>query len=249
MRTLSQTVFLVILVVLAAALGACAQSQSARVEDEIRTAYETPPVIRATPAEGEDLFSRDGSLFEPGSRGWNLWSDDTARAVGDIVTVRVSVNHSAKKSATTDLGRTSEIDAGITALLGYEADLPGVGGKNPLSNTKADQLIKAKSSNSFKGEGDTARSDKVVADVSAVVTHVYPNGNMRIHGTQSLLINNENSLCSVDGVVRPSDISYNNVVLSNRIAQCKIEVTGRGVISDKQSPGILSRAVDWFWPF
>lgn len=210
--------------------------------------YEAPPVVQPTPAQNPVYSNNDGSLFQPANSNWSLWSDDTARQVGDIVTVQVLVTQSAENSASTGLSRDSKIDAGITSLLGYETALPGIGSTDPLNNTTAQQLVAAQSSNSFEGEGDTKRSGRVVANVSALVTQVYPNGNLLIHGSQSLLINNETSLLTVDGVIRPNDISYENVISSERIAQARVELTGQGVLSDKQRPGWLMRAFDWFWP-
>jgi len=33
------------------------------------------------------------------------------------------------------------------------------------------------------------------------------------------------------------------------VAEAVIELSGYGTISDKQSPGLLFRLVDWVWPF
>ncbi|NQU42091.1 flagellar basal body L-ring protein FlgH [bacterium] len=211
-------------------------------------AYEAPPVVFPTEIPAEERLINDGSLFSPSSRNWSYWTDDTAQTVGDIVTVRVFVDHTAQKSASTDLSRDSKLEAGVKALFGIESSLPGVGSTHRLDSTTPEQLISAQSSNSFSGEGDTMRSDRIVADVSAIVMQVHPNGNMQIHGMQNLLINNDNSILTVDGLIRPSDVSYDNIVLSDRIAQCRIQITGRGVISDKQRPGLLSRTFDWLWP-
>jgi len=191
----------------------------------------------------------DGSLFSPQAAFWSPWRDDTAHAVGDIMTVRISIDNSAEKSASTELNRQSTLDSGITSLLGYESKIPGVGSSGTNSATTPAQLIKTESSSKFSGDGDTKRAGKMVADISALVTYVYPNGNMVIHGSQSLLINNETSLLTVDGIVRSSDISVDNVVSSDRIANAHVEITGRGVISDKQRPGLLMRVFDWVWPF
>ena len=216
--------------------------------------YQHPPVLMAEQASPpqSSLPSNDGSLFSPQVVQWSPWRDNTASAVGDIVTVRISVDNQAQNSASTGLSRSSKMSAGITALLGYETSLPGVGSDeegDPNYGTSPAQLIKTESSSAYDGEGDTSRRGKMVADISAIVTHVYPNGNMVIHGSQSLLINNERSLLTVDGVIRPSDIAINNVVESDRIANAQIEVTGRGILSDKQRPGLLMRAFDWVWPF
>lgn len=208
----------------------------------------------------------DGSLFTQQASVASPWTDDTAHTVGDIVTVRISINNQAQNSASTGLKRSSNINAGITSLFGYEGKLPLVNyapvssgstgatgtssnSSDPYNSTTPSQLLKANSTSDFDGSGDTARTGKMVAEVSAMVTQLYPNGNMAIHGSQGLLINNETSILTVDGVIRPSDVTVDNIVSSDRIANARVEITGRGVVSDKQRPGILMRAFDWVWPF
>ncbi len=250
MRLRKCTAFL--LLVPALCLGGCAGWRLERVKDEpdadrFMAGYEDDPSVVHPTEAGKKPFSyadNEGSLFNPASNGWSLWSDVVARSVGDIVTVRVSISTSAEGGATTDLSRESNVDISVSSLFGKESSIPGYG----TSTESPAQLVKSNYLNEFKGDGDTKRSGKILADVSAVVEHVYPNGNMRIHGSQSTLINNENSLLTVDGIIRPTDISSNNIVPSDRIANASIEVTGRGVVSDKQRPGILARVLDWVWP-
>jgi flagellar L-ring protein precursor FlgH len=246
-RALSQVS---ILALLGAAFTGCLAT--ALLQRNQPVIYENPPVVNAMETGTPRATRNEGSLFDPTAGFVSLWRDDTAQAVGDLVTVRISINHTAEGTAATDLDRESEIRAGITSFLGYEGKLPGVQygalSNDPLNSTSPAQLIDSESVSRFKGEGGTKRTGKLTADVSAVVTHVYPNGNMLIHGSQSLLINNENSLLTVDGLIRPGDLSFDNIVLSNRIANARIEITGRGVVSDKQRPGILMRAFDWLWP-
>jgi flagellar L-ring protein precursor FlgH len=226
---------------------ACLNTRSGR-EASNAPLFENPPVVRATEVGAEDPYQNDGSLFHPAGGRWSVWGDPVAGQIGDIITVRILVQHSARQSATTDLSRNSELSAGVGAFFGLEKSLPGVGDTDPLSGTSAEQLAKSEMGNSFNGKGSSERSGRIVADISAMVTHVYPNGNLQIQGSQSMKVNNEDSLLTVVGVVRPQDIARDNVVISDRIAQARIEMTGRGVISDKQRPGFLSRAVDWLWP-
>jgi flagellar L-ring protein precursor FlgH len=40
-----------------------------------------------------------------------------------------------------------------------------------------------------------------------------------------------------------------NTVSSDMLAEAKVEITGTGVIADKQSPGFFARVLDWLWPF
>jgi len=209
--------------------------------------YDYSSVVRPTEMFLADQMHNDGSLFDPPSGSWSPWTDVTAQAVGDIVTVRISVSSLAEGSASTDLSRDSNVEASIKAMMGFEDKIPG--NAPGVDGTSPEHLFKSNYTSNFKGDGDTKRSGKIVADVSALVTRVYPNGNMMIHGSQNMLINNENSLLTVDGIIRPTDVSADNIVISNRIANARIQVTGRGVVSDKQRPGILMRVLDWAWWF
>ena len=64
-----------------------------------------------------------------------------------------------------------------------------------------------------------------------------------------ILINDEETFLYLSGVVRPMDITPDNSVASSKIADVELEYTGRGVISERQSPGWFSRALDHVWPF
>ena len=110
-------------------------------------------------------------------------------------------------------------------------------------------LMQSSSSSSFEGDASTNRSGSLTARISCLVTHVYPNGNLRIYGSEAIAINNERSILTVEGVIRPADITWSNTVLSTQIADARIEYTGRGVVSDLQRPGIFMRGFAMFWPF
>jgi len=50
------------------------------------------------------------------------------------------------------------------------------------------------------------------------------------------------------GVIRPEDIAADNSIISSYVADARITYTGRGVLSEKQSPGWLARILDYIWP-
>jgi len=89
----------------------------------------------------------------------------------------------------------------------------------------------------------------MTAFITARVIKVKPNGNLVIRGARDVRVNNENQYIYLQGEVRPVDISSSNVVLSTYIADAVIELTGYGVVSDKQHPGLVARLLDWIWPF
>lgn len=220
----------------ALAAGGCARAPL--IEPEM------PPIVYP---QASKATAGPGSLWvAENNSSWSLIRDDKAREVGDLVMVDIVTRTTANAKADTDLKRESDIKADIANFFGYETMLPR--SDVPASGV-VPPLISSSSNSKFESEGATNREGRISARISAMVTHVYPNGNMRIFGSQAVAINNERTILTVDGIIRPSDVTLNNSVLSTQIANARIEYTGRGVLADVQRPGILMRAFGWLWPF
>jgi len=178
----------------------------------------------------------EGSLWE-GRDLFGVCADLRAHNVGDIVTINIVEAASASKNATTKTAKTSSLEASWSGVLEkISGDLLG-----------ADQ--KAAFGNSFDGKGETTRNSTLNAYISAQVIQVLANGNLAIQGSRQVQVNNETQIINIQGVIRSVDISSTNVVLSTVIADAKIELSGQGVVSDKQRVGWLTRILDWIWPF
>ena len=180
----------------------------------------------------------NGSLFNPKMSSAYLFADQRARRTGDIVTVRVREEADARREAATDLSRGSSMDIAANAFFSLleAAGLPT-------------SLVDLKNNSDFAGQGKTSRMEKLEATVPAIVREVLPNGNLFIEGHRVVLVNQEEHHFYISGVVRPADIEGDNSVLSSLIADAEVEFTGRGVISEKQSPGWLQRGLDAVAPF
>jgi len=183
-----------------------------------------------------------GSIWTGNEGNWI--ADLRAHQVGDIVTVTILEKASATKEASTETDRDSGIKAGIPTFFGLEKKLVE---NNP--NLDPSSLIEAKISNNFKGSGKTTRKEDLLATLTTQVIKVYPNGNMKIRGGKSVVVNNENQIIYLTGIIRPYDVSAANEVDSSKILNAQIAYTGKGIISDKQRPGWLGRIVDHVWPF
>jgi flagellar L-ring protein precursor FlgH len=140
----------------------------------------------------------------------------------------------------------SPLDFGHENLWGKNTGAATARGR---TETPFDPEIDTDSQNSFDGAGSTLRKDKILATLSAKVVDVYPNGNMLIMGNREVTLNNEKQYITLSGIIRPDDISNDNVVLSSAIADAKISLSGKGVIADKQNPGFGHRVFDFIWPF
>ncbi len=191
------------------------------------------------PLPGEKALSKiagppvrtEGSLWTDSTSRPFLFVDLRASHVGDLVTVKITENAKATKETGTKAARDSSLSIDITA----PARLGSFSGETEFSNK-------------HNGTGSTSRSGAFTADVPSVITAILPNGNMIIEGVREVLLNNEKETITIKGIVRPEDIDTTNTVPSNKIADAKIEYTGKGVLNDTNRTGWLTRALNWLWP-
>lgn len=183
-----------------------------------------------------------GSIWQSTSGG--LTDDLKARRRGDIITIVISETASASKEAKTGTSRDSTIGAGIPALMGLENTSFMKNNFNDLS-----KLISASANSSFKGTGSTSRQENLKATITARVIDVQSNGNLMIEGRRNIKVNEEDQIIVLEGTVRSRDIAQDNTVNSIYVADARISYSGRGIISDRQSPGWLMNIIDKIWPF
>ena len=104
-------------------------------------------------------------------------------------------------------------------------------------------------SSEFDGSGSTSRSGDLSAFMTARVTDVMGNGNLRIEGTREIEVNNEKQFITLTGIVRRRDIDAENVILSTFVSDARIAYSGVGVVDDRQRPGWMSNFMNAVWPF
>jgi flagellar L-ring protein precursor FlgH len=73
------------------------------------------------------------------------------------------------------------------------------------------------------------------------VAEVLPNGNLVVRGEKWLTLTNGDEYIRLSGIVRPDDISPDNIVLSERIANPRITYRGQGAVAESNIPGWLGR--------
>jgi flagellar L-ring protein precursor FlgH len=142
-----------------------------------------------------DLSGRDGALI-------SLFADQKARTVGDIVTIKIDESSDATNKASTATDRSSSLSASMDAFFNAEKRFPS---DQPFFNPFS--KVAGGMESEFEGTGTTKRSGDLNAYITALVTRVLPNGNLVVTGSREVLINNENQIIQLTGVVRPRDIS------------------------------------------
>ncbi len=183
------------------------------------------------------------SLWRVGARAF--FNDQRASKVGDILTVDISIDDSAKTSNATSATRTNDQSLGMPHLLGLESSLGKIlpGGFDPAN------AIATTSKSDHAGAGSVNRAEKISLVIAAVVTGVLPNGNLVIQGTQEVRTNAELRQLTVAGIVRPEDISSSNTIKHTQIAEARISYGGRGDISTLQKTPAGQALVQKFTPF
>jgi flagellar L-ring protein precursor FlgH len=183
------------------------------------------------------------SLWRTGAR--TFFGDQRAARVGDILTVQIDIDDSARTQNSTTTSRTSGQTMGFPHLFGLESSLGKIlpGGFDPSA------AIETGSTSNKAGAGAVTRSEKISLTIAAVVTGVLPNGNMVIQGTQEVMTNGELRRLTVSGIVRPEDISAANTIRHTQIAEARIAYGGRGDISRVQKTPVGQGIVETFSPF
>lgn len=175
----------------------------------------------------------NGSIFQQG-RSVRLFEDSKAYRIGDLLTIALRESTNASKSAETNTEKEDEVDTSAAALLGVA---PTLKGNAILTNT-------LDGSRSFEGSGDSAQSNSLTGEIAVMVTDVLPGGNLSIRGEKIIGLNQGSEFIRISGLVRPQDVSANNVVLSSKIANARIYYGGGGVIAESNTRGWLSRMFD-----
>jgi flagellar L-ring protein precursor FlgH len=209
-------------------LSACATPKRGDVEYA-----PVKPVSQTGPIQYSD------SIYQSGSS-WYLLEDIKPRRVGDMLTVTLQEKTDAKKQADTETKKATDNSITAATLLGA-----------PITASDRELLAtKLESSYDFKGEGDSQQSNSLTGSVTVTVVEVLVNGNLVVQGEKWVTINQGDEYIRLRGIVRPSDISPDNTISSERVANAQIQYSGEGTIANTNEQGWLAKFFNSPWmPF
>lgn len=200
------------------------------------------PISMPMPAP-KAAAKNNNSLWAGDKKGF--FKDQRASEVGDILTIIVSIDDQADIENETSRSRSSSEDAGLNSLLGYENALNRV---LPESVDNTD-LIDLGSESSHSGKGSVGREEEIELQLAAIITQKLPNGNLVVQGRQEVRVNFEKRILELVGVIRPEDISIDNTISHEKIAEARISYGGKGQITDMQQPRYGQQIYDIVFPF
>jgi len=200
-----------------------------------------PLVEGTTTAVASKIWPKviNGSLFQekiPLSYGFQpLFQDHRPHNVGDTITVLLEENINASHRSTSDVSRDGSTNIGINITPGQLNPLLGVNLKDNISG------LNSIGKNSFSGRGSNSAENKFTGFITVTVQKVLPNSNLKVVGEKQISVNEGTEFIRFSGVINPNNIDKNNLIISNKIADARIEYLSRGRIHDIQKMGWLQR--------
>lgn len=175
-----------------------------------------------------------GSLYQAGYD-MVLFEDQRASRVGDIIQVLLVEQTDAAKTNKTEIDKDSKSSLSAPTLFGELLDDLGIG---------------VDSSSEFEGEGKSNQSNHLSGSIAVTVAEVLPNSNLVVQGEKWIQINQGGEFIRIKGIVRPSDVSSDNIVLSTHVANAKISYGGKGALNESNVTGWVVRFfMSPLWPF
>lgn len=182
--------------------------------------------------------SQAGSLFFAGN-GMELFTDRKANRVGDVITI--VLNERTVSQKTNNISVKKESDASFNAG-------PILGTTPSYSNMSLDTDVQQ--DRDFTGEADADQSNSLQGNITVTVSDIMPNGNLVVRGEKWMMLNRGDEYIRISGILRPEDVTPENTVPSNRLANARISYSGTGELADSNQMGWLSKFFNSpVWPF
>lgn len=210
----------------------------------METNYEHAAMYSTLPQSTEPVTPTSASSLWTSQRS-SLLGDHRASTRGDILTVVIEINDQAKISNQTDRGRTGSNTMGVSDFFGIPQRLDAASNSGATSAN----AVGTNGSSTFSGNGSVSRNENLTLRLAATVVEELPNGVLRIQGHQEVLVNYEMRELLVSGYVRPQDISRQNEITYDKIADAQISYGGRGQITEMQQPAWGQQIEDKVLPF
>jgi flagellar L-ring protein precursor FlgH len=166
----------------------------------------------------------------------DLYADDVARQIGDTLTIIITEASKVDNKAKRDLKKETDKSIVFNGEIGKYVDIGDFG-------------LEAESTNELKSKADYKDERSFEDRVSVVVLDVLPNRNLVVLGTRSRDIAGDKQTIEISGIVRPSDIAFDNTVRSAQVADFRIVSKNSGYAEPYTRPGWFGRMLDIIWPF
>ncbi len=195
------------------------------------------------------LQAGGGSIWARSQRGSRShYVDDKAHQVGDVLTIVINEQSSLESGTTRTMEKKDDRTASVTG--GAKLDiLRGIDAATGQLFNLPELDVTTKGETKFDGSAEFEDSRSMVDQITVLVEDVLPNGNMVVLGKRTRTVHGETEIIQVSGMVRPSDVSFDNDVTSTRVANFHIVYKHEGRENRFSKPGWLSQILNFLNPF
>ncbi len=181
---------------------------------------------------------------------YNLFDDNRAKRIGDIVTVLVSESTNIDNSEQSTTANSKSASGSADYNKFFRGMLNGVTkGKNANFDDQPANTFETDFSSDFSGAGDYDSSRSVNLTITAMIVEVLDNGNLVLEGRRNIKVNKEKYVLKLTGIARPIDITTVNTITSSKMSNVTFGLEGKGWLTRAGSKGWYSRFKDILWPF
>jgi flagellar L-ring protein precursor FlgH len=162
----------------------------------------------------------------------------------DIITVIVKETSQFAAEGEVDRRKRANIDARLQDWIFFRnADL------KPAPQSDGDPRIRGSLNSQLRAEMEMDTSELMQFRISAQVVDIRPNGSLVLEAHRTIKNNNEVWEQRLSGIVAREDVLPNRTVLSEKVADLKIEKKENGHVRDGYKRGWLTRWMDAWKPF
>jgi flagellar L-ring protein precursor FlgH len=163
--------------------------------------------------------------------------------VHDIVTVIVNEKAEVTEDSRYNRQKQGQFKAELKEFIRLDDDfnLANAAGNSPTAEGRLQSQLNSR--------GQLQSSEGVRYRIAATVVDVLPNGTVVLEARKTIRTNWDVWEYSLTGSARSADISANNTILSENIADMDIVKTERGRVRDATRRGWLVTLYDWLSPF
>ncbi|MFI4916483.1 MAG: flagellar basal body L-ring protein FlgH [Phycisphaerales bacterium JB060] len=166
--------------------------------------------------------------------------------IHDIITIIVNESSTQTSEQTLETTKETEGSANLGATLSVQ-DLLDLRLEN--SSVSDLELLRYAAEREFEGEGEYERTDRITDRMSATVIDVKPNGVLVLEARRFTASDEETKTVILSGNCRTEDVTAQNTIQSNQLADLRLEVKHEGDVRKAATKGPLTRFVEWILPF
>ncbi len=174
------------------------------------------------------IFFTNALVF--GQSGASLYSDIKAHSVGEVITVLIIENASAKQSSSDKSRSNAAVNADASLAGTFAEFLPVFGASSAISSD-------------IDNSNGSDQQDRLSGKISVMIVGKTEMGLLEIQGERSVQVNGEENIMKLEGMVRPRDIRTDNTIFSYNIANAEIVYRQAGVVNSIASPNAASKTI------